>query len=53
MLNLKRVRSAGHVARTGKRRGAYRVFVEDPGVDGRIVLIIWIFRKWYGERGMD
>ena len=38
----------------GKRGGVYRVLVgkpegknhlEDPGVDGRIILI-WIFRKW-------
>ena len=38
----------------GERRGVYRVLVgkpegknrlEDPGVDGRIVLK-WIFRKW-------
>jgi len=38
---------AAHVARTGERRGAYRVLVwkaegkrplEDPGVDGRIIL---------------
>ena len=38
----------------GARRGAYRVLVakpegknylEDPGMDGRIILR-WIFRKW-------
>ena len=39
-----------HVARMGKSRGVYRVLVrerdhlEDPGVDGRIILR-WIFRK--------
>jgi len=32
----------------GKRRD--RDHLEDPGVDGRIILR-WIFRKWYG--GMD
>ena len=45
---------AGHVARMGERRGVYRVLVgksegknhlEDPGVDGRIILRL-IFRKW-------
>ena len=43
----------------GDRRGTYRVSVrkperrnhlEDPGVDGRIILK-WIFEKW--DRGMD
>ena len=41
-----------HVARMGKSRGVYRVLVrerdhlEDPGVDGRIIIIRWVFRKW-------
>jgi hypothetical protein len=43
----------------GERRGAYRVLVgkperrnhlEDPGVDGRIILK-WVIEQWYG--GMD
>ena len=43
----------GHVARVGERRGVCRVLVgkfegknhlEDPGVDGRIILR-WILRK--------
>jgi hypothetical protein len=41
----------------GDRKGKYRILVgrtdgknrlEDPGVDGRIILK-WIFRKWGGE----
>jgi hypothetical protein len=48
------MRWAGHVARTGERRGVYRDLVgkpegrrhlEDPGVDERIILR-GIFRKW-------
>ena len=48
------MRWTGHVARMGESRGVYRVLVgkpegrdhlEDPGVDGRIILR-WIFRKW-------
>ena len=49
-----RMRWAGNVACMGERRGVYRDLVgkperkdhlEDPGVDGRIILR-WIFRKW-------
>jgi hypothetical protein len=44
-----------------ERRGVYRVLVgnpegkshlEDPGVDGRIILR-WIFRKWNEGHGLD
>ena len=54
VVELRRMRWAGHVARTGQRRDVYRVWVGkpegkrppgDPGVDGRIILR-WIFRKW-------
>ena len=60
------MRWAGHVARMGEKRGAYRVLVRKPeeknhlldqDVDGRIILR-WIFRKWGGcgdwmELGQD
>jgi len=48
----RRMRWAGHVARMWERRGLYRVLMgtvrerdhlEDPRVDGRIILI-WVFR---------
>jgi hypothetical protein len=55
VIELRRVRWAGHVARRG-RRGAYRVLVgkleegghlEDLSVDGRII-VKFIFEKWGG-----
>ena len=49
------MRWEGHVVRTGTRIGVFTVMfgksegekghLEDPGVDGRIILR-WIFRKW-------
>jgi hypothetical protein len=59
VIKSKRLGWAGHVASTGERRGAYSVLVgkpegrnhlEDPGVDGRIILKR-ILEKWDG--GMD
>jgi len=47
VIELRRMRWAGHVARMGERRGVYRVLVgklrerdhwEDPGIDERIIL---------------
>jgi hypothetical protein len=51
VIKSRRLRWAGHVARMGKRRDAYRALVgkpegrnhlEDPGIDRRIILK-WIF----------
>jgi hypothetical protein len=53
VIKSRRLRWAGHVARMAERRSAYRVLVakpegrnhlEDPGVDGRIILK-WIFER--------
>jgi len=32
-------------SRYGEEERCIRVFVKDPGIDERIVLIIWIFRN--------
>jgi hypothetical protein len=57
VIKLRKIRwagQAGQVARMGEKRGAYwfwlgnrreRDHLEDPGVDGRIVLR-WIFKRW-------
>jgi hypothetical protein len=61
VIKSRRLRWAGHMARMGERRGAYRALVgkpegrnhlEDPGVDGRIILK-WIFERLDGGHGLD
>ena len=55
-VKLRKMRWVGHVACMGRRQ-AYtrfwwenlreRVYLGDPGLDGRIILALrWIFRKW-------
>ena len=59
VIKSRRMRWAGHVARVGEGRDVYGILVgnprgrdhlEDPGIDGKIILK-WIFRMWDG--GMD
>ena len=54
VIKSRRMKWAGHVARVGEWKGAYRAWwgnlrerdhLGDPGLDGRIILR-WIFRKW-------
>jgi hypothetical protein len=54
VIKSRRMKWAGHVARTGGERGVYRFWWENlrerdhlggPGVDVRIILS-WILRKW-------
>ena len=53
VIKLRRMRWVGHVAHMRERRGVYRVLLvklegkdhlEDPGIDGRIILR-WIYGK--------
>jgi hypothetical protein len=50
MMKLRTLRWAAHVARMGKRRGVYRIWVRKlsrPGVCGRIILKCTL-QKWDG-----
>ena len=57
----RRTKWAEHVIRMGEKRDVYRVLLgnlrerdhlEDPGVDGRIILR-WSFMKWNGGHELD
>jgi hypothetical protein len=61
VIKSRRKRWARHVACVRERRCVCKVLVgklerknqlEDPGVDGRIILR-WIFRKWDAGHGLD
>jgi len=55
VITSRRMRWAGHVARMAERHTGFwwrnlreRDYLEDPGIDGRIILR-WIFKRWDGE----
>jgi hypothetical protein len=60
VIKSRRLKWAGHVARIGEKRGAYRILVGrpkegdhfgDPGVEGRIILKR-MFKKWDGDMNL-
>jgi hypothetical protein len=61
VMNSRRMRWAGHMAHMGEKESAYgdlvrnlreRDNMEDPGIDGRIILR-WSFKKWDRGHGRD
>jgi len=44
VINTRRVRWAGNVARPGETRNAYKILVGDPGIDEGIILE-WVLGK--------
>jgi hypothetical protein len=50
IIKSRRLRWAGHVARMGEKRNAYRILVGKPeGLDvGKKIILRWILERWNG-----